>query len=379
MLLAESIAVQLSPLSTSHRQNGGDIVTCVIPQLMKDFIYQERSITLPGKESLSIQQLREILPHLYDADFVLEETLASLTGESVDLLKLNTALYQGGNKAYIIFNQAFLKDHPDPYYFITYLSRGKADTEHGQEAVQDFHNLQFTADRFQQVYPSETLGKVNVIRPIQYGLTGDEYPYFTMPFSEQEGEIHLTASEVILPGENKYYFYNYQYAYPYTEHMREVNIAQKYLGSDLIQSVVTQLVMAGLTNEGLIKDLVLKMPVYRELQSQHLQVLRANAHIYAAIGMFPRQFSINAGDWTGTINNLSIPSTTLITIRGGYEKLDDEGWIRRMQGHKEGISVNSRGEKQRFYPYAAVEEDVFRQVLQEVRESMRRSQDVLNG
>ena len=117
--LAELVSAQLAPIEERVRPQGGKIVRCVIPRVMRDFIQQDSAITLSGKDSLTYHELSATLPQLYDSSYVLEETLADLAGSPVDLEELRLTLYQGGNKAYIIFNEARLANSSDRYHFIT--------------------------------------------------------------------------------------------------------------------------------------------------------------------------------------------------------------------------------------------------------------------
>lgn len=66
------------------------------------------------------------------------------------------------------------------------------------------------------------------------------------------------------------------------------------------------------------------------------KLLLNNALIYLlADKAFPVEFSMNAGDWMAAPTSQGLEELSLVTCRGGLERLSEASWISVMMEHQE--------------------------------------------
>lgn len=216
-------------------------------------------------------------------------------------------------------------------YFVTYLSKGPLGSPLAEEAKADYENLRYLADRI------SSTAKYEVVKPIATGLSpayrGYRYPFFTMPFVSDKGELHVDLTGV---GQNYALIPYFRFAYPLDRSMQVESERQANLGPKKMLKWVRHNRHKYADARRFLIDMY-HSEGGRHIYQQRNDLLVGNALIYIASGgYFPGKFSVNAGDWMARFPREGGLDLTLVTVRGGFKgPYGFDGWVKRMKDHVE--------------------------------------------
>ncbi len=332
-----------------------------------DFLRLDQSITSTGSGSIVYADLKDLSPHLFDDSSVLENTVSTLApGARPENIKIWEI--QAGMKAYILMSE--VDTDQGNKFFVTYLSKDPEHSDLAREAEADFANLQMLADRFGSLSP-EGRGKYDVVRPISYGLSpaynGYRYPFFTMPFLEDFGELRVDLTGVSEDSAIVPYF---RYAYPLDRSMEVESERQFRHGPEKIISWLKHNQRRYGDPRKLWEDLN-NTEGARHIHRQRLDLLVGNALIHIATGgYFPREFKINAGDWMAQFPREGGLNLTLVTVRGGFDYLGDyDRWVDRMTHLTEPYYPNDESNTdETFSLFYGISQNEFREAYEKAEE-----------
>lgn len=290
---------------------------------------------------LSKEVSREVLPQLVPGMLsepgILDQTIKSLNqDQEVEIHGVKGMHLQAGVKAFILMCEA--NTSAGPSHFAIYLSRGGENSFLGNEAIEDFYNLKALSRSADARLKDEAKEKYRFMMPIALGLSpeinGERYPFFTMPFVRDYGEMRADA---FVDGETGLSFAYFRFPLTYNRAMIDYNRrAEKNCAALKRKFKRKQRRLRGVPLDEIAQHLH-RSPQAKLLLGQFEDVLVGNALIYELSGgFFPSEFQINSGDWMMQPTQQDRLNLYLITIRGGWLQLDsDEDWVRRMEEHHE--------------------------------------------
>jgi len=296
------------------------------------------------------------------------------------LQHLQTSHLETGKKAYILLCDTVVDD--TSYPFVIYLSRGWQGTHLDEETRADFGNLPVLANLFETRLKPFARHKYTVVRPIAIEYlpyNGRLYPFYTTPLVEDMGELYIDFCPLDIPilGPGFPWFH---YALQFdNEEMRKTNEQQTERTLQLAEKIASLYRQFSPDIRAFFKR-VNRIPDTLNFNAQKIDLLIGTALIYILTdGLFPQQFSINAGDYMAKIGRNWL-TLKLMTTRGGLIQLGEpvngilppEPWMLRMQSQVEPcLEFLEPMYRKRFSPFSNLEDIVLLKVFRKAKKLVR--------
>src|SRR3989338_9542521 len=250
-------------------------------------------------------------------------------GYEPEINRMNTMAIQMGRKAYIILCQA--ETTAGKGHFAIYLGRNADSSGFGHEAERDFCNLKDLNEVAEQKLTDKAKKKYKFLKPIvlmePVEIDGNEYSSFTIPSIDNYGELRADVFENE-QARIRFPFFRYSLSFSRTIELFNDLVNKRNL---TIQKNFIHLIkrFPDKSQEYILMQLIRTLE-FQTIKKQMEDLLIGNALIYLlSNGHFPKEFMVNAGDWMVNFVNDSL-YLYLITIRGGWEKLEGDGeWMEK--------------------------------------------------
>jgi hypothetical protein len=281
-------------------------------------------------------------------------------------------------------------------YFVAYVSRGDINTSLAEDCTQDCHDLTELAQRAKKRLTYSAANKYRVIRPITAGqceVNGRLYPWFTMPFIQNMGQLG-TAQQVLsrqieggrtltvpffrltMTTDRGTQSFNQEMVATALATTKAIE-AEEFSDIEEVKNTLEILMMPYIKHDyaaqlmsqrghlmGRIGDKV--GDVYKKWTRQFRDLLVGNALLfYLSDGCFPKNLQINAGDWMVKPISSGGFNMTLTSVRGGWQNLGSEdAWIDRMKAHRE---VYQDGSGRTFPLFQLITDSFFTECLRQAK------------